>query len=617
MKRNDAVVTGLLAFPLAIAALAMVGFAFGVTIGGWHMPVALVLSLALAWRMAEEDRLRIVGWIVALLFVSFLFAGLSVSYTYADADAYHRPATILLANGWNPLRQTEVDEISGLMGGGFRSWHVAFLPRLAWLLGAACYWWFGFVEIADAVNFILFFASILSVRLWLRERFGLSGWRLLALTMAICISPVVIGGVFGGLVDAGGYSAFVVAAVSADRKKMLPLVLSVVAMSGLKFTGAVIGALVFIVYAAFDLKEFKKWFAMGLVAGILTLLINATPYLTSFWNHGGPFYPSHSFVKSERFEEDGNPITNDFGLMNDDAKELGYFGRFAWAYVSQGLVKAYYAQKTGRADFNPEFRVNGGVGGFGAFFRCLFIVSLAGWCLVRNRSIHAWLALIIVSVLMQPTFYSGYARYVPQFYLFPWLVMLGLSDRFQTSVAYRRTRWIGWGALGAYAVSLLAYPASFFALQWIVSVQTLQLVRAAQHDLRAVTVSSGLYGRIAYGRDIGLSEDRVSQGLDWANTDGLRAYKPYFSYASLFLNEEPNDFYKFNHIVSADDPDIKASRGASYVRFFTREFLPRELPRIPLRLWQTICLRAMQFMQPLGYEATNPHTSSQISIDSK
>ena len=619
MKRSDSIAFGLLVFPVASATLTMAGFACGIPVGGWHAPVALALAVVATWRLAESGKVTAVWWLLAGVAAAFVLASLNVGYTNADAAVYQRPATILLANGWNPLRQTEVDEIQGLMGGGFRAWHVAFLPRLAWLFGASCYRWSGFVEIADAFNLVLLFASILALREWFGDRFGLCRWRRWALVLAFAFSPVVVGGLFGGAYDAGGYSAFIVAMSAADRKKFPLLILAVVTMAGLKFTGVVVGVLIFAVFMAWDFFSdgkgcggIKRWIISGVTAGVLILLVNATPYITSSVNHGGPFYPSHSFITEERFADEKNPITYDFGYMNEDAKELGYFGRFAWGYVSQGLVKAYYAHKTGRAGFNPNFHVSGGVGGFGSVFRCLFVLSLFGWCFVRNRAVHTWLTVILASVLIQPTFYSGYARYVPQFYLFPWLVMLGLFERFGGSQAYGRAGWIGWVGLGTYAASLLVYPASFFALQWVIVTQNLQIILAAKDDVDSVVAAKGLYMRTAYGRDAGIPENRVFVEVGKDRIERKREYNSYFAFGSCWLSYEINGFYPLWHVISLNDPNIKASRNLTNMRFFIKEFLPRELPRIPLRIWQTIRLRVYQLMLPFKCEIADLDLSPQV-----
>ena len=596
MKRNDAVTVGLLLFPVSIAALAMGGFVCGATIGLWQMPVALVMALVSVWFLTGERKMQVLLWTFGCIVFSLVLAGLSVAYTNSDAASYYRIGTYLLADGWNPLRVTEVDQVSSMVDGWCRPWPIAFLPRMAWFFGAAFYRWCGFLEIADAFNIIVLFASFFAVGDWLYERFGLSGWRRIALTSVFCLSPHVVGGLFGGSFDAAGYSAFLIALAAADRKKYVPLVLAAVVMGGLKFTGVVFAVLIFAGALALDFRNWKKIVGAGALSGILILLLNASPYITSMKNHGGPFYPSHSFVASERFEDARNPITCDIGYMNNDAREIGYFGRFGWAYVSQNLVKAYYRHKTGRDDFNPDFRVSAGIEGFGASFRVLLVLSLVGWPLVRSRTINVFLGVIFATVLIQPTFYSGIARYVPQFYLFPWLVALGLADRFTECSGFRYARWCGIGVLSAFAASVLAYPASFFALQWVTSVQNLQIANAVRCDSNAIVVSTWNYPKIAYGRDFGIPPERIFDDVGKIDVSRMHEYSSYFSYGSVFTSKEIVGFYRLNHVMSKNDPSVKASRNATNMRFFLTEFLPREIVRLPLRLWQIASLRSSQFL---------------------
>ena len=362
-------------------------------------------------------------------------------------------------------------------------------------------------------------------------------------------------------------------------------------MSSLKFTGVVLGALLFAYAGLLALtdrgsakeKAARLWrlTAVGLVTVAAIFLTNASPYVTSFKNHGGPFYPSHSFVASERFEDARNPITYDFGLMNDDARELGYFGRLAWAYGSQTLCKAHYARKLDRPHFSPDFRVYFGVGGFGPFFRVAFWLSLVAWLFVRDRKVSFLMGTILVSVLIQPTFYSGYARYVPQFYLFPILAALGVRMRFPSR------RLVGAGLLAAgcgYAVALLGRSLLLsVALPWIVSVQNLQIIEVVRGCDGEVVVSGRLASRHFFGQDLGLENVRV-QSADLE--------EPYVrSYSGTFKCRIPGD-------VAADVYSVRSSADDGHmIRYFLMgEFLPNEIVRLPLRLWQTVRLRVSQFV---------------------
>lgn len=590
MKR-DSIIVGFVALPVIMSGLAMMGFACGLTIGMWHAPVALLLDLLWVCIMAKEFRRKAVLWTLGGIVLSILSSGMFVLYTGADAEVYHRPAVVLLANGWNPLQQTEVAEIGTLMGGGFRPWHVAFLPRMGWIFGAILYRWIGFVEVADALNLLLLMASILSVRQLLAD-WGVKTWPCLWTTL-ICTSPVVANGIWGGMVDSAWYSAFLIAVSAAQRRQEGLLALAVVVMSGLKFTGVVVGALICIVYGIGWLvvagRENRMRMALricvlGVVTVALIFLTNASPYLTSWKHHGGPFYPSHSFVASERFAEEKNPITNDFTVMNDDARELGYFGRLTWGYLSQDLCKAYYRLKTGRKNFNPDFQVNNGVGGFGMVFRICFVMSLIVWPFIRHRAIAVLMGLILLTVLVQPTTYSGYARYVPQFYLFPILALMGWCHR----LGWWRT---GGVVAGVYSAAMLIYPLSFLALQWIISIQNLSIFTEVEEGNCLGSFAPNLASRqtlsdLSSGnlRYVGKSEQQ-GKGAP---------YSPYFGFYTCYLKSDVKDFPNLHHQVGNNDAKIKASRNASLIRYFLKDFLPHELVRVPQRCVQLVRLRARQ-----------------------
>ena len=149
--------------------------------------------------------------------------------------------------------------------------------------------------------------------------------------------------------------------------------------------------------------------------------------------------------------------------------------------------------------------------------------------------------------------------------------------------------------LATLSVSVLAYPVSFFALQWIISVQNLQIADAAQADQKVLVASDWFYPKRAYGTDFGIPADRIVDAVTEAETSGMYEYSSYFAYGKVFLSRKIEGFYRLNHVMSLNDPSVKASRNANNMLFFLKEFLPRELPRIPFRVWQTARLLASQF----------------------
>jgi hypothetical protein len=69
------------------------------------------------------------------------------------------------------------------------------------------------------------------------------------------------------------------------------------------------------------------------------------------------------------------------------------------------------------------------VGGFGPVFRVAFVMSLVLLPFAGVGRLGYVLACILITVVLQPTMYVGYARYVPQFYAFPLLVFLAAAVR--------------------------------------------------------------------------------------------------------------------------------------------------------------------------------------------
>lgn len=600
MNRNksDAIVLGLVSFPVFVMAISMLGFALGATIGCWQAPLGLIASLGFVYWYADEKKASVI-WTAAIIGIGVLLSGACVLYSTADGENYHRPALVLLANGWNPLRATEVADIKDMMGGGFGPWHVAFLPRMGQILGASLYKIVGFIEVADCLNIIMFVASIISVR-QLLFNWGLGRYVWLA-TSLVCVSPVVVRGLYGGMVDSAIYSSFLVAASAANREKMPQLTFAVLVMSALKYTGVVVGAIVFAAYAFRtlpDVAKFRKWIVMGMLTGISILLLNASPYLTSLKNHGGPFYPSHSFVKSERFQEENDPLAAIFTAMNDDARQLGYFGRFAWAYISQDIVKMYYRHKTGKADFNPRFEVSGDVGGFGPVFRLFFVLSLVAVPFIRQRKILFLMGIILLTVLIQPTFYSGYARYVPQFYAFPVIAMLGVWHRFEGGERFMTN--CAFGVCGvAYATALLAYQLGYVALQWVVSVQNLQIVEAGQRN-ETIVCGGYLGSRYALSHDCLMKV--VGVNVEKSATDASMPYGvgSYFDFYRCYFKDGMPEVYGTNWSHVGNDEQKRAARDRDMMKFFLNEFLPHEIICLPIRGWQTAKLRFRQIIRVIG-----------------
>ena len=643
----------LLILSLLPVLMASTGFLFGITVGRWQGVLSLlaVCTLSLLGKSPTRLKIRTLAWFLLSLFGIICVSGLSVMYTNADAEAYHRPASFLLAQGWNPVFDSTPETLAPHVGekAAINLWHIAYLPRGAWVLGAILYSIFGFVEVADGLNVLAFFVSLFYVFPFVSRLFRLTKWPARFITGVVAFSPVVANGMFGGSFDSAFFSFFMIALCCATlyleegrSTDLVALCISLAMMAGIKFTGVTTTVLSVAIFSvplvgqwighhmdgqgtrwsgsplscvadrvvavfqrsslqvrtacsdaekAESSRKLRNWFVMAGCCFCLIGVIGFSPYVTSWVRHGGPFYPAQTFDKRVTLED---KISCDFGYMNDDARSMGYFGRFGYAYVSQWLTYAYYRQKQNKPSFAPDFKVSGGVGGFGPVFRFAFMVALLLLPFARKGSLKWGLLLLMATVLIQPTYYSGYARYVPQFYVFPVLVI--------TYVAVGiRERWNGWVSNGllyaqaGYALALLAYPLSFMALQWIISVQNLRLLETMQKDPRPQLQCNTYYSLYSLKNDYGLNPVFVKDAA--AVTTECREYSPYFSTYRYYAKAPVEGFPVLNHEVSGNDPAIIRNRNSRNMRFFLVEFLPEQVVGLPRYFYDVGRLRIRCFFR--------------------
>ena len=103
-------ILGLILFPFIVQSVAMAGRFCGLVIGHWNLIVALVISFVVFYFLGFTKK-SYAAFLV--IFGASLFAAmLPVMYSTADGDTYHRAGVILLANGWNPLRVSELSQIA-------------------------------------------------------------------------------------------------------------------------------------------------------------------------------------------------------------------------------------------------------------------------------------------------------------------------------------------------------------------------------------------------------------------------------------------------------------------------------------------------------------------------
>lgn len=353
----------LVLFPLSVALLPTPAFT----------GIAFAATAVLAFHL---KCLRGFLWSVAVAFVLNLFV-YSGAVGFFDVDAYLAPQIRFIA-----ASKTIVPD-------GFLSASHLSLPRgfTAWC--AAWYRMTGSVDCGGMLFFMLIPAA------WQVLRSELSRVQ----TLILLLSPAAFPSLFCLMADGCVYLLLLMALISLKSPKhfWMPLLAAVTAAT-FKTSAWIPCAWVALVL----LRNHPRWWWRIALIGGATLLCNLTTLRLLF--SGGL-----------------SDISADFATANEAAQSMGYWARLAYVYIGHWTTSAepFFGAHQGGID-------GGGVDGLGPLFRVAVMASLVTLCLFRTR-LKPWATPLLIawgSVLMMPTLYIGYARYVP--WLYP-AVMLPLA----------------------------------------------------------------------------------------------------------------------------------------------------------------------------------------------
>lgn len=408
------------------AALPLLLALFPVAVGLARTPATVGLVAAaflfLAWHLRC---LRGFAWALgAALGLSLLvFAGAALHY---DVDNYLAPQVRLLVLP------------PGLAPDGAYSPTHCLLPQGMAAYGAALYRLFGSVDLGQSAFFLF------AVAAWrtLREA-GLT--RLQA--ALLIVAPPAMPGLFNLMSDGCAY-LLLLTALFALRKEgcfWLPLVAAAVACT-FKTTAWLPTVLV----AAVLLWHFpRRWWKVGLVGAAALLLV--WPTLNLIFS-GGLAWISDDFAR----------------LANDDARQMGHLARLLYVYV--GHWTTALEPHLGTHDMGVDGLSSDA---FGPIFRATLWASVAILAVWRRRFAGWWgtLALAWCSILLVPTTYVGYARYVPLLYVagmlplilrFPRVALLPAAALLAVPAAM-----LGWRfALSAEAVAVANHATAVHTTHW-------------------------------------------------------------------------------------------------------------------------------------------------------
>lgn len=473
-----------LVFTLLLCALSLL---VGFTISKWQFPLACVFALVVNYYAAKffandnkwifflKSSGAIIGWIVGLI----LFCGYFYDVSY-DGQWYHQETVYQLKNGYDPVHQNlpvPADEITnndcpvwctgtdkpiyayskpGKPGPNLKYVAINHLSKGSEIIEAAVYSLTNRIETAKAVNGIILAASFflcLSL-LYKIDRISIPKKWLLAILFSF--NPIAITQLLTFYVD-GNVACLLLCVIviscllfiEINSFYLLLLATIIILAVNIKFTCLVytgmycIGFLVVLMVYK-KMPTFKKVFITGIFSAVMGICCcGFNPYITNIINQHNVFYGfDETRAEIQRIEP---PIFKNFNRFENSFLSLV---PHQWGYTfDKGPV-----WKMPFAINSQDIRAAGDPGqevaGFGPFFSgalliatILFIIALISVRTTRAFKFSIAVILIILSTLWI-TPYAWWARYVPQFWLIP-VIIVGMIEciliykgRFLKSILY-------------------------------------------------------------------------------------------------------------------------------------------------------------------------------------
>ncbi len=475
-----AVTLGILCFPFFCFMLGSLGFLIKIPLTKWHGVAAFLLTTGVVWYLSESKKVFSINlaWVLGILLACILFSSFSCDRTW-DGKSYHKPTTVFLADGWNPVWQENLREFTD--ANDITWWehltHAHHFAKGVYTASAVLYLMTGNMDSGDYINVVFIFAvfavSLVVFRQWLKLR----KTDAVIASILTAANPIAISNLHNGHVDGMLGSTLIlfvlsgIAYLKTGSRQWIPLMLlTAIFGCNIKFTAVPYFGVVGVIYSlAFLVDQLKKdascarefrrpttvaWFSVMFGILFAVLLLGVHPYITNTLKYSSPFYPLHSLNQAEFPAED---IMSGCYQM-DDFREATSIQRFIFSYLiaqPSGLAQIdHFTIKVMDVGGTPAI---GHVGGFGWIFGlCLiFTFGLLFFLWGSDR----WLVLLAIaaSIAVQP--HNWFARFVPQMWFIPIFVFACIRmDTYQYPRLERRSSYF----MGGLAFLLLLLPLHCF-----------------------------------------------------------------------------------------------------------------------------------------------------------
>jgi hypothetical protein len=421
---------------LGVLGVAALSFWTGRPIAPWTGLVGLLVGLltAVAIGAGGSRRAAVEAAILWCVVAAIGWWVGRVTESSWDGMAYHLPAALALAGGWNPLGTPAPDLVI----------YARLYPEASWILGAAAHQAGLPIE---AVRALPIAAIGVAAAVWLQIAWR-RGWTARGAALLIALNPVCVRQALTLYVD-GFLGTLITIAIGlvvlATQRpgRMAPVVAAASAIMvavNLKFSGVAFMAIGPAALALFFARRLGPVPALmpsvALVIG--TLLLGWAPYVGNWRQHGDPFFPGAAAIAGQvppALAARSPAVKLVLSLTSESGDQ--YRAKFPWS-VSRDEVAA-----AGFYDVR--------LAGFGPFFAAELLAALVALAAAARRfpvrqPLDAALAVAAIALFASVVLFPEpwWARFVPQVWSVPLIVAVLMS----------RSGWLPRGA--AFLVVVLA-----------------------------------------------------------------------------------------------------------------------------------------------------------------
>ena len=386
-------------------------------------------------------------FLILMLIIMFsYFLAISVWDVSWDGRGSHIATIILYKNGWLPVYQNYEDfALNCHVYPASAFWGNCYMNFIE-IISANIYKLTNFVESTKTTNFVLLFSIFLYSSYIFRKFFQNKKILPLLMSVILILNPVCVCQWFTNDIDLHIYFAFALLMLTVlkieyqkntSKADIFMFVCSSLMLTMTKFTGCMylfVICSIYLIYLILLKRNIKRYIKTVLIIGSLIVLTGISPLYTNYRDYGHPFYPIFGQNKINIIDE-----SIPYGFQN-----MSYFERFFRSNFSETV------HSRNNATDNPEtmripvklkipFTINIKsfynlfhwpditVGGFGYLWSGILLLSLLYLSFIRFRNkSEKYLFWLIIMMVITTTFINPecwWARYVPQFWLFPLLIM--------------------------------------------------------------------------------------------------------------------------------------------------------------------------------------------------